>query len=269
MANSLENLINQARLRGVQLTGGAKKELTKAIQQSGKKGKGKTITAKEIKQGRDLFKQSGGTDYLATLGRTYQASQLSKDLRKKFENRGFSKADGYYVKQGDITQDVLDKALGAGYSAGDIRKVLAKNFAGNALNEQVAKFMGESDTYSKDPKTGKWTKQDIDITQDEDNFPITTVTGGADEGIYAGINPDAVPGATPAEIDYSMFVDPYKIQAKTGERLGRLTQATDLLGRKMAYGTEYDIAKLNRLNALQQAKVQQANYLYNLIPSAF
>lgn len=269
MADSLENLINQARLRGVQLTGGAKKELTKAIQQQGKKGKGETITAKEIKKGRELFKKSGGTDYLATLGRTYQSSQLSKDLRKKFENQGFTQADGYYVKPGDITQNVLDKALGAGYSAGDVRDFLAKNFAGNALNEQVSKFMGESDSYSKDPSTGQWSKQDITITQNEDDFPITTVSGGPGKGIYAGIDPDAASGATPAEIDYSIFVDPYKIQAKSAERLGRLSQATDLLGRKMAYGTEYDISKLNRLNALQQAKIQQANYLYNLIPSAF
>ena len=40
-STALAALFEQARRRGVQLTGGAKKELTKEIQQSGKAGKGK------------------------------------------------------------------------------------------------------------------------------------------------------------------------------------------------------------------------------------
>jgi hypothetical protein len=121
------------------------------------------------------------------------------------------------------------------------------------------------------------------------NYPITEVGGSDIFDIYG--DPDAAEGASPAEMDYATLVDPYKIEAKSRERLGalqaglggylgrlqagsserinRANRAAELLGSKLAYGTEYDINKVNRLSALQQAKTQQATSLYNLIPSAF
>lgn len=59
MADSLQSLIEQARLRGAQLSGAPRKELTKAIQQPGKKGQGKTITAAELRRGQKTFEKAG------------------------------------------------------------------------------------------------------------------------------------------------------------------------------------------------------------------
>ena len=279
MADALASLIEQARRRGVQLTGAPKKELTKAIQQSGKKGKGKTITAAEVRKGAETYEKSGGTDYLSTVGRTYAADQLAKDLRKKFKAQGYTKTGGYYTKAGNITQDVLNKATGAGFAEKDIRSYLAGQFAQSELNDEISQFMGQGN-YQLDPTSGRWSKNPP-ITVDDETKPteIGTVPG-TQQGPYAGIDPNTAQGSTPAEIQYAMGEDPYKIQAKSAERLGRLERATnldlgrlqqttDLMGKKMAYGTEYDLAKVDRLKALQQAKIQQANYLYNLIPSAF
>ncbi len=267
MAGSLESFISQASKKGVQLSGAAKKQLTKAMQQSGKSGQGKKITAAEIKKGRQSYTKAGGTDYLATVGRTYGAAQLSNEARRLLQSKGFQQDAGYYTKPGQITGSTIQKATAAGYSPSDIRSYLASAFAQNQLGEEVGKFMGEGN-YQLDPATGRWSMK-APISVKGGGVTPGMGTTGPGEGIYAGLNPDTMPGATPFEMQYASMIDPYKIQAKSAERLGRLSQATDLLGRKMAYGTEYDIAKLNRLKGLQEAQIQQANYLYNLIPSAF
>lgn len=267
MAGSLESFISQARKKGVQLSGAPKKQLTKAIQQSGKGSQGKKITAAEIQKGRKTYAKTGGTDYLATVGRTYGASQLSKDARSLLAKRGFTQEGGYYTKPGQITGSVIEKATAAGYKPNDVRSYLAGSFAQDQLGSEIAKFMGEGN-YQLDPATGRWSEKPPISVTGGGNIPGMGTTGPG-EGIYSGLNPDKMPGLTPFEMEYSATVDPYKIQAKSAERQARLSQATDLLGRKMAYGTEYDIAKLNRLRGLQEAQIQQANYLYNLIPSAF
>jgi hypothetical protein len=246
-SNSLAALIAKARQKGVQLTGGAKKELTKAVQQSGKKGQGKKITAAELKGGKQVYTKAGGTDYLATVGRTYGAKQLSKDLRKRFESKGYTKEGGYYTKPGAITESVLGKAQGAGYSSDDIRSYLAGNFAQNELGDQVSKFIGEGN-YQLDPTSGRWGKKpEISITGGGTTSPISPVAPGTTSGIYAGIDPDAAPGATVGEMEYATMIDPYKIQAKSAERRTRMETSANLA----------------------QQRIQQANYLYNLIPSAF
>ncbi|RPJ30626.1 MAG: hypothetical protein EHM17_14445 [Verrucomicrobiaceae bacterium] len=246
-SNSLAALIAKARQKGVQLTGGAKKELTKAVQQSGKKGQGKKITSAELKGGKKTFAQAGGTDYLATIGRTYAADKLAKDVRKRFESKGYTKEGGYYTKPGAITESVLGKAQGAGYSSDDIRSYLAGNFAQNELGDQVSKFIGEGN-YQLDPTSGRWSKKPaISIAGDGLTPPISPVVSGTTSGIYAGINPDAAPGSTVGEIEYATMIDPYKIQAKSAERRTRMETSANLA----------------------QQRIQQANYLYNLIPSAF
>lgn len=245
MADSLQSFIEQTRLSGVQLAGAPRKELTKAIQQSGKKGKGKTITAAELRRGQTTFEKAGGTDYLSTVGRTYAAEQLAKDLRKKFETQGYTQQGGYYVKPGDITGSVLEKIKAAGFGEEDIRSTLASGFAKATLDEEVTKFLGAGD-YIRDPNAGTWSKKPtITVTGSGTTPPIVTVTSGS--GIYAGINPDKAPGSTVAEMEYMTLIDPYKIQAKSAERRSRMEQATDLA----------------------KSRMQQANYLYNLIPSAF
>ena len=246
-SNSLAALIAKARQKGVQLTGGAKKELTKVVQQSGKKGQGKKITAAEVKGGKKTFAQAGGTDYLATIGRTYAADKLAKDVRKRFESKGYTKEGGYYVKPGAITESALEKAKGAGYSSDDIRSYLAGSFAQNELGDQVSKFIGEGN-YQLDPTSGRWSKKpEISITGGGTTSPISPVAPGTTSGIYAGIDPDAAPGSTVGEMEYATMIDPYKIQAKSAERRTRMETSANLA----------------------QQRIQQANYLYNLIPSAF
>jgi hypothetical protein len=48
-------------------------------------------------------------------------------------------------------------------------------------------------------------------------------------------------------MEYATMIDPYKIQAKSAERRTRMETSANLA----------------------QQRIQQANYLYNLIPSAF
>jgi hypothetical protein len=267
MAESLSSFIDRSRQRGVQLAGKQKQALTKAIQQSGKGAAGKKITAQEIAKARKTFVNKGGTDYLATVGQTYGAKQLAGSARKQLTKKGFTQNEaGYYTKPGDITKSVLNKALGAGYSEDDIRAVLAKDFAKAKLDDEVGKFLGEGGGYRLNQETSLWEKAELPNLLG-DGTDTTTVTG--EPGPYEGIDPSAAPGSTPAEMDYAMAIDPQKIAAKSRERVARLQQATDLLGKRMAYGTEFDLAKVDRAKALQQATIQQANYLYGLIPSAF
>jgi hypothetical protein len=311
MAGALESFFQQQRKKGVQLAGAPKKELTKAIQQKGRAGQGRIITAQELAKGRQAYAKTGGQDYLATIGRTYKPTQLSKQVQNKLKKAGFAKDEsGYYTKQGALTGSIVDKAISAGYEPQDVRSYLAGSFAQNELDDQIAKFLGEGGQYKLDTGTGRWAKQELSPGPQTTPSP-NEVTGG--QGIYGGINPDAAPGSTPAEISYATIVDPYKIDAKSRERLGllqagtstflgklqagsgqslgrmqaasserlarlnaqaekdlaRSQQAATLLGQKMGYGTEYDIAKMNRLAGLQQANIQQATSLYNLIPAAF
>lgn len=249
MADSLQSFIEQARIKGVQLSGAPKKELTKKIQKPGQAGK--KITAREVAKAKEYYTTStkgaeNVPDYLSTVGRTFAADQLAKDLREKFKTKGYTKQGGYFVKPGAITGDVLGKAQAAGYGAKDIREILASGFAQEKLDEQVTKFMGEGE-YVRDPNTGAWGKKPvITVTETGATPEITTVTTGTVSGIYAGISPGGQ-GKTPAEIEYMAQIDPYKIQAKSAERRARMEQAADLT----------------------KARMQQANYLYNLIPSAF
>lgn len=299
-AEGLSGFIAEQRKKGVKLAGKQKKELSKAIQQSGKKGRGSKITAAELARGRKFATKTNTPDYLATVARTFAPKKLTAPVRKKLQKRGFTKDEtGYYTKSGQITQNVLDKARAAGYSDTDLRSIIARDFAAKELDDQVGKFLGEAGGYKLNPTTGKWEASTLGIGPN--NIPGI---GDLDvnEGPYAGINPDAASGATPAEFDYATLIDPYKIEAKSRERLGllqaglgaylgrlqagsaerisrgttqaekdiaRLQQATDLMGKQMAYGTEYDLAKVNRLAGLQQLQSQQATSLYNLIPSAF
>jgi hypothetical protein len=104
--------------------------------------------------------------------------------------------------------------------------------------------MGPS--YTLNPNTGKFESVQAITTSGGDTTPppIKTTTGS---GIFAGLDPDTMAGATPFEMEYALNIDPEKIRAKTLERQSRISQQT----------------------ALQAAKIGQGTSLYNLIPSAF
>lgn len=300
MADALTTLIESQRQKGVQLAGKQKKQLTKAIQQSGPKSGGKKITASEIAKAKKKAPQQLAGDYLATVARTFTPNKLAKDVKKKLTKQGFQKNEsGYFTKAGPITQSVLDKVRGAGFDDRDIRSNLAQNFAADQLSKEVVNFLGEGGGFKLNPVTGKFESQGLNLGPND--IPGIGALGD-NKGPFAGIDPDAAPGATPAEFDFAAQIDPFKIEAKSRERLGllqaglggylgrlqagsaerinrasnqaqrdisRLQEASQLTGQKLTAGTEFDIARLNRIAGLQQAKTQQATSLYNLIPSAF
>jgi hypothetical protein len=300
MANdALRNLIESQSKKGVKLAGKQKQQLTKAIQQSGRGSSGKKISASEVARAKRQAPQAVKSDYLATVARTFQPNKLAGNLKKKLTKKGFEKdTSGYFTKPGQITQSALDKAKQAGFSESDIRSTLA-GFQGSRFDPSVTSFLTEGGGFKLNPETGQFESTGLNLGPN--NIPSGAGTTG-NKGPFAGINPDDLPGATPAEFDFAAIVDPFKIEAKSRERLGllqaglggylgrlqaasaerinrgttqaerdinRLAQSANLLGQKLNASTEFDIARINRLAGLQQAQTQQATNLYNLIPSAF
>jgi hypothetical protein len=187
----------------------------------------------------------------------------------------------------DLTKKARD-LIKSGKSPKDLISRLKQKGADNrvdALRKLRDKLKKKKPTGEQAPETPDGNLNPID----DPNYPISTVGDTDITDIYG--DPDSFDGSTPAEMDYATLIDPYKIEAKSRERLGalqaglggylgrlqaasserinRANRGAELLGSKLAYGTEYDINKVNRLSALQQAKTQQATSLYNLIPSAF
>jgi hypothetical protein len=297
--DTLRKLIEAQSKRGVKLAGKQRKQLNKAIQQSGKGAGGKKITAAEVAKAKKKAPQAVRKDYLATVARTFQPNKLSADLKKRLGKRGFERDEsGYFTKAGKITQSAVDKAKQAGFSESDIRSSIA-GFNANRLDPSITKFLTEGGGFKLNPETGQFESTGLDLGTN--NIPSGAGTTG-NQGPFAGINPDDLPGVTPAEFDFAAIVDPFKIEAKSRERLGllqaglggylgrlqaasaerinrgttqaerdinRLAQSANLLGQKLNASTEFDIARINRLTGLQQAQTQQATNLYNLIPSAF
>lgn len=297
--DALRNLIESQSKKGVKLAGKQKQQLTKAIQQSGRGSSGKKISASEVARAKRQAPQAVKSDYLATVARTFQPNKLAGNLKKKLTKKGFEKdQSGYFTKPGQITQSALDKAKQAGFSESDIRSTLA-GFQGSRFDPSVTSFLTEGGGFKLNPETGQFESTGLNLGPN--NIPSGAGTTG-NKGPFAGINPDDLPGATPAEFDFAAIVDPFKIEAKSRERLGllqaglggylgrlqaasaerinrgttqaerdinRLAQSANLLGQKLNASTEFDIARINRLSGLQQAQTQQATNLYNLIPSAF
>lgn len=296
MATAIEQFFADARKTGKNLNTKQQQKLKQIIGAKGKVGE------KELQKGQKTYKASGKDfgDYLSAVAGTVKTSKLSKDVRKKLEGKGYVAESGYYTKKAPISESMISAAQGQGFADEDIRKSLAQSFLGKELGEGVGKFLG-SGNYKLNADTGKWEAFDpVPGSGSQTPGIEDTVTTG--EGIFAGLNPDEFPGSNPEEMAYAMLMDPAKLEAKSRERLGilqaassqnlgrmqtgsaerlgrlsaqtekditRSQQATDLLSRKMGYGTEYNLAKMNRLAGLQQANIQQATSLYNLIPSAF
>lgn len=256
MAGALESFFQQQRKRGVQLAGAPKKELTKAIQQKGKAGQGKKITAQELAKGRQAYAKTGGQDYLATIGRTYKPTQLSKQVQSKLKKSGFTKDEsGYYTKQGGVTGSILDKAISAGYDPQDVRSYLAGSFAQNELDDQIAKFLGEGGQYKLDTGTGRWAKQEL--IPDDKKIPAPGEVNNG-KGIYSGINPDELSGNTIAEILYATAIDPAKIDAKSRERLGILQAGTSAFLGKLQAGSGQSLGRMQAASAERLGRLQAA-----------
>ena len=243
MAGALEEFLAKQRQPESTLTSAQKKQLGKLI---GVKGKQDTITAKELTQGAKKYGASSQQfgDFFSAVAGAYGTDRLKPSAAQKLTSKGYTQEDGRFIKRDPISGDILEKAKAAGYGEEDIRKYVAQTFAQKELGEGVGKFMGPS--YTLNPNTGKFESVPAITTSGgvTTTPPITTTTGS---GIFAGLNPDTMAGATPFEMEYALNIDPEKIRAKSLERQSRISQQT----------------------ALQAAKIGQGTSLYNLIPSAF
>lgn len=243
MAGALEDFLASQRQTGPTLTSAQQKKLKQLI---GVKGKQDTISAKELQQGQKKYTSGGQQfgDYMAAVAATFGEGRFKGGVKQQLTQQGYTPEGGKYIKRAPISGDILEKAKSAGYGEEDIRKYVAQTFAQKELGEGVGKFMGPS--YTLNPNTGKFESVSAITTSGGTTTtpPITTTTGG---GIFAGLNPDTMAGATPFEMEYALNIDPEKIRAKSLERQSRISQQT----------------------ALQAAKIGQGTSLYNLIPSAF
>lgn len=236
-SNAFGEFLSGARRTGQDLSARQKKQLNKLIQSPKKGGKGKTVTAKELKQGQKAVKASGKDfgDYLGTVARTYGTSQLNKKAQKKLESAGYTQQGGYYTKQNPITGEMLSRGEEAGFKGEDIRGYLS-GLSSKDFGEGAARYMQQGE-YDLDASTGKWGKRaPIGITDSSDDSAggptdfLNNFLTGQNQGIFAGLNPDEMSGYTPAEIDYATRIDPYKIQAKSSERQAKFQLGSNLYG---------------------------------------
>jgi hypothetical protein len=243
MAGALEDFLASQRQTGPTLTAAQQKKLKQLI---GLKGKQDTISAKELEKGQKKYTSGGEQfgDYMAAVAATFGEERFKGGVKQQLTQQGYTPESGKFIKRAPISGDILEKAKGAGYGEEDIRKYIAQTFAQKELGEGVGKFMGPS--YTLNPNTGKFESVQAITTSGGDTTPppIKTAIGS---GIFAGLDPDTMAGATPFEMEYALNIDPEKIRAKTLERQSRISQQT----------------------ALQAAKIGQGTSLYNLIPSAF
>lgn len=198
-------------------------------------GPGDIYTKKEFKKGQKAYKKSGQQfgDYLSAVAGSIGTQDLAPKLQKKFQKKGFQEFEGYYTTKAPVTASGIASLAQRGFEKSDVQKYIADRFKNDYLSSEVRKFMGED--YRLNPDTGKYEKFDATIkldtptgTGDLDTSISGTVT--KNEGIYAGLDPDTMKGSTPYEMQYATLVDPYKIQAKSAERIARVGQGTALYG---------------------------------------
>lgn len=231
-SKAFEEFLSKERRPGKDLTKGQRRQLNKLIQ-APKGGKGKIVTGKELKTGAKAAKKSGKDfgDYLGTVARTYGVSQLGGKAKKQLESAGYTQQGGYYTKQNPITGEMLSRGEAAGFKGDDIRSYLS-GLSSKDFGEGASGYMQKGE-YNLNPSTGKWAKAtpiNIDDSATDPTDFLSSFLSGNNEGIFAGLNPDTMPGSTPAEIDYATRVDPYKIQAKSSERQARFQLGSNLYG---------------------------------------
>lgn len=244
MATAIEEFFAGARKTGKDLSSQQQKKLQGLL---GLKGKSDKLNVKELQKGKKAYEASGKNfgDYLSAVAGTVKESKLKGGVRKKLEGAGYTSEGGYYTKKAPISESMVAAAQGKGFGDTDIRKYLAQSFASKELGEGIGKFLGGGN-YKLNSETGKWEEFEP-VSPGAQGATSAGAFGTTGEGIFAGLNPDDFQGSSPMEMEYAALVDPYKIQAKSSER----------------------IAKTGQRTSLQAAKIAQGTSLYNLIPSVF
>jgi len=213
----------------------------------GYRGAADKVTGKEFRQATKGKKGDQFQQYLTRVSGAVPISALKGKAKSAFEKAGFAEFDGYYGRP--ISASAVKKAASQGYSKEDVEDYLAQKFLGSQLSGEVSRFVGESGRYKVDPVTGKYVKTTPTVTEtgeDSSTSPFANMTTSIRD-FLDGLNPDAAPGSTIAEMEYATQIDPYKIQAKSAREQALISAKTSK-----------DIAQ-----------TQQANALYNLIGYAF
>jgi len=197
---------------------------------------GSQLKQKQLNQLRTKLKKgklgiSGDpTDILASAfsASSFSNPKVQKQFQKQTQKKGYTELGGQYIKP--LGEEALRKAGGLGFAAEDVRKSVAGKFAAGQVTEQIRRFMG--DEYKTDPKTGRFVSNvpiEIKDGSKKDESPFTSSVTNF-KSFLEGLNPDALPGYTPGEIEYATQIDPYKIQAKSAKELAKIQQGTSLYG---------------------------------------
>jgi hypothetical protein len=228
MANGLEAIFQGAGKAPIELTQEQKQRLYSSIGYS----PGQTLTGKQVKQAQKVTKKGkigiAGSyqDILASALPASAFESLPSKIGNQFTKAGYTRFGDSLIKP--VTAQQLTQAGRSGYAEEDVRDYLAGQFAGGQLQEEIRRFMAPS--YKLDPKTGKYIKpSSIPVGKEKESTGQTTgpaVTSA--KSILEGLNPEFFPGSTPAEIEYATQIDPYKIQAKSSQKIAQIGQGTSL-----------------------------------------
>lgn len=197
-------------------------------------GPGDVYTKKEFQKGKKTYKKSGQDfgSYLSAVAGSIGVEDLGAKVQQKLGKKGYKEFEGYYTTKAPVTASGIASLAQRGFEKSDVQKYIADRFKNEYLSSEVRNFMGPD--YKVNPETGKWEKIDSIISVDTPTGGTQpTITGAvvpSGSGIYAGLDPDTMKGATPYEMQYATLVDPYKIQAKSAERIARVGQGTALYG---------------------------------------
>lgn len=201
-------------------------------------GPGDIYTKKEFQKGKKAYKKSGQDfgSYLSAIAGSIGAEDIGSKLQEKFAKKGYKEFEGYYTTKAPVTASGIAAVAGKGFDEKDLQKYIAERFTSEYLGSEVKKFMGSG--YKLNPDTGRYEAIDSTITIPTPTgvsgvgttLSGTVVPSGTVSGIYAGLDPDKAKGYNPNEMIYAAVVDPYKLQAKSAERIAKLGQGTALYG---------------------------------------
>lgn len=199
-------------------------------------GPGDIYTKKEFQKGKKAYKKSGQDfgSYLSAIAGSIGTEDIGSKLKEKFAKKGYKEFEGYYTTKAPVTASGIASVARRGFEQSDIQKYIADRFKNEYLDSEVRKFMG--DGYTLNPETGKYEIFDPTIKLDTPipSGGIDTTLSGAllpkASGIYAGLDPNKMEGYNPNEMEYASRVDPFKLQAKSAERIAKLGQGTALYG---------------------------------------
>jgi hypothetical protein len=233
MANALEEIFRGAGQAPVALSAEQKQKLYSAI--------GYTPgTALQKKQVQTLEKgirkgtieaTAPVTDLLASAFNQTELGGLPGKYGKQFAKAGYLSLGDQFIKP--VSSSQIRQAASMGIGETETRDYLAKQFAANQIEEQARKFMQPA--YKTDVETGRYVKvgeKVIDVKGDGKDTAAEKPKEYADlsktKSFLEGLNPDELPGYNTAEIDYATQIDPYKIQAKSSQKIAQIGQGTSL-----------------------------------------